>query len=461
MIDFSEFDAYIDAHRDRFIQRLADLVRLPSVSAQGGPAMRQTAEAVRDLAQSIGLDARLVEINPGEPPFVVAEIGPADAQRTLMIYNHYDVQPPEPLELWTSPPFELVQRDGKLFGRGTADNKGNLTVRLSAIEAFRHTFGELPLRIVFVIEGEEEMGSPQMAQFSQQQAELLRQCDGCWWEAGSVNDKGQTTVTMGLKGLVALEFHAKVMERDSHSAAGGILPNAIWRLMEALTTLRRPDGTLTIDGLAQHLAPLNPGDLELIAASSWTEESVLRRFQIKELLGGRKGKEAEIHLVLHPCMSINGIIGGYTGKGGKTVIPCEATAKTDIRLVPNLTPELVRDLVRAHLDRRGFSDIHIQESEAGLRPAKTDPKAPIVQAAKQAILDATGKPADLVPNMAGSGPMYDLCDVHGIPTIAMGVAYSDSRGHAPDENIRIDDFVTGMKIAGRFFHAFAQSAGTH
>ncbi len=457
MPDFSAFDAYIDAHQEQFIQRLAELVAIPSVSAQGGPPMRQAAEAVRDLARSIGLEARLVEVDPGQPPFVLAEIGPTDAPRTLMIYNHYDVQPPEPLELWDSPPFQLQQREGKLYGRGTADNKGNLTVRLSAIQAYRETLGELPLRILFVIEGEEEMGSPQMARFSQQQAALLRQCHGCWWEAGGVNDKGQSTLTMGLKGLAALEFHAKVMARDSHSAAGGVLPNAIWRLMEALTTLRRPDGTLTIDGLAEHLAPINPRDLELIAASDWDEQGMLEAFGIQELLGGRRGKEAEIQFLLRPCMSINGIIGGYTGPGGKTVIPCQATAKTDIRLVPNLTPELVRRLVREHLDRRGFHDIQIRESELGLRPAKTDPDAPIVQAAARAIQEATGKPAALAPNMAGSGPMYDLCDAHGIPTIAMGVAYRDSRGHAPNENIRLADFLTGMKIAGRFFHQFAQS----
>lgn len=456
MIDFSTFDAYIDTHTDRFIQRLRDLVRLPSVSAQGGPAMRQIADAVLALCLSLGYDARQVEVNPGQPPFIIAEMGPKDAQRTLMIYNHYDVQPPEPLNLWTVPPFDVTERDELLLGRGVADNKGNLTIRLSAIEAYRATIGELPLRVIFVIEGEEEMGSPQIAAFSQQHADLLRTCDGCWWEAGSVNEQGQNSITMGLKGLVALEFHAKVMERDSHSANGGILPNAIWRLMEALTTLRQPDGSLTIDGLAEHLAPLNPKDLAIIADSEWSEDPLLVRMGIRELLGGRKGKEAEIQLVLRPCMSLNGIIGGYTGAGGKTVIPSEATVKSDIRLVPNLTPELVFNLVKAHLSRRGFDDITVTESEAGLRPSKTDPGAPIVKAAQAAILAATGMAAELVPNMAGSGPMYDLCDIHGIDTIGVGAGNPDSRAHAPDENLRRADFVMGMKIAGRFLAEFAK-----
>lgn len=453
--DFTAFDAYIDANTDRFIRRMQDLVRIPSVSAQGGPGMQQAADAVLDLCRTLGFDARAVEVTPGQPPFILAEMGPKDAARTMMIYNHYDVQPAEPLDLWTAPPFDVTERDGLLLGRGTADNKGNLSLRLSAIEAYRETIGELPLRVLFVIEGEEEMGSPQIAAFSRQHADLLKGVDGCWWEAGGINDKGQNTLTMGLKGLAALEFHAKVMDRDSHSAGGGILPNAIWRLMDALTTLRQPDGNLTIDGLNEHLAPLNPRDLAIIAQSDWEEGPMLSRMGIKQLLGGRKGKEAEIQLVLRPCMSINGIIGGYTGAGGKTVIPCEATAKSDIRLVPNLTPELVLELVQAHLARRGFDDITVAESETGLRPAKTDPGAPIVRAAQAAVLAATGLPAELIPNMAGSGPMYDLCDMHGIDTVGLGTGNPNSRAHAPDENIRRDDFVMGMKIAGRFFAEFA------
>lgn len=451
-MDYRAFDAYVDAHADEFVAQLADLCRVPSVSAEAGPAMTQAAELVMALCRQAGVTARLVP-TAGGPPIVLGEAG--DGPRRLLIYNHYDVQPADPLAEWISPPFEPTVRDGALYARGVSDNKGNLIARLAAAQAFRATFGMLPLRLTFVFEGEEEVGSPHLDGFARDHADLLRTMEGCIWEAGYKDEDGRPTASLGLKGILAAELHVHTAATDAHSAAGGLYPNAIWRLIEALATLRAPDGTVLIDGLLDHVRPPTDAELAMLERLPYDAAAVQRRMGITSFLGGLTGVPALRRLIFEPTVTINGMVGGYTGPGSKTVIPCRAMAKIDIRLVPDLSPELTLQLLRAHLARRGFTDVQVIAGEDGLMPARTDPQAAIVQVVLAALEEVHGQPANVYPSMAGSGPMYQLCQAYGIPAVSTGVGWAHSRNHAPNENIRIADFVEGIKVMGRVYGRFA------
>jgi acetylornithine deacetylase/succinyl-diaminopimelate desuccinylase-like protein len=373
-----------------------------------------------------------------------------------MIYNHYDVQPPDPWDEWTSPPFEPQLRDGKLYARGVADNKADLVARLTAIRAYQETVGPLPLRLLYVIEGQEEMGSPRLFDFARKQQHLLVGVDGCLWEFGYKSTQERPVVNLGVKGILSVELRVATASSDAHSGNGGLFPNAAWRLVEALHTLRDPAGQVTIDGLPGHVRPPSPRDLALLAEIPHDDEAVQAAYGLRQgFLGGLAGAAAVRRLLLEPALTINGLLSGYTGPGSKTVIPARAMAKLDLRLVPDLTPDLARQLLRDHLDRRGYADVEIVQSESGLMPMRTDPGAGIVQAVTAALRSVSANPPLVYPSSAGSGPMYELCGAAGIPVASWGVGWHNSRAHAPDESIRLADFMEGIKVMGRLLDNFA------
>jgi acetylornithine deacetylase/succinyl-diaminopimelate desuccinylase-like protein len=452
-MNFADFDAYIDSNASAILEQLNELCRLASIAAEQGPAMAETAQLVKKLAQDAGLTTEVV-VQPSGPPIIIGRAG--SGERHLMIYNHYDVQPPDPIDAWTSPPFQPVIKDGKLIARGVADNKADLLARLTAIRAYQETIGRLPVNILFVIEGEEEIGSPHLLHFVGNSSEVIQQVDGCLWEYGYKNSAGRPVVNLGVKGVVALELQVRTADSDAHSANGGLFPNAAWRLVEALQTLRSSDGRVIIDGLDGHIRPPSITELALIDHIPYDEAAVRKAFGLRHgYLGNLTGRAALRRLILEPACTINGLISGYSGPGSKTVIPSLARAKMDIRLVPDLTPKLTLELLRQHLDRRGFDDIVIIDCEDGLQPVRTSPDSLIARATIAALSDiGAGSPA-VYPSSPGSGPMYEICGVHGIPVAASGVAWYGSLAHAPDENIRLSDFFEGIKVVGRLLKQFA------
>ncbi|NOZ27265.1 MAG: M20/M25/M40 family metallo-hydrolase [Chloroflexi bacterium] len=452
MTDFAAFDRYVESHADLYLERLKGILRIPSIAAQG-KGLQEAADWVCDMAREIGLEPRQITVDDSAP-FVVAQGGQGD--RGLMIYNHYDVQPPEPLEEWESPPFEPTERDGRIYARGVADNKGNLVARMCAVEAYQQVIGPLPVRVQFVVEGEEEIGSKHVEAFAHAHPELFRDMNGCLWEAGYRDESGRPVISLGLRGILAVELHARTARIDAHSGNGSLYPNAAWRLVEALSTLRTPDGEITIDGFMDHVRPPTQADLELLARIPYPDELIRQRLGMKSFLGGVTGQEALRQLLFRPSCSINGIWGGYTGQGSKTVIPKEAAAKLDMRLIPDLTPDLAYDLLCAHLQRRGFDDVEVVRMEVGEMPARTPPDAPIVAAAKAVVQEVAQAEPIIFPFMAGSGPMYPLCQAFGIPAVSFGVGHAASQVHAPNENIYIQHFIDGIKAAGRFLAAVAE-----
>lgn len=447
-----DFYAYVDENGDRFLDQLKTLCSQPSIAAQG-VGTRETANIVLDMLEGIGADARLIEV-AGAPPVVYGEIG--QGKKTLIIYDHYDVQPPEPLDQWESQPFSPQIRKGFLYCRGVADNKGDLASRLQAIEGYQATMGRLPLKIKFVFEGEEEIGSPHLAQFVDENKELLLGADGCLWEGGRVDTSGRPELYLGLKGILYVELRARGASRDMHSSWAPLVPNPAWRLVWALGTLKDENDRLTMDGLMEYVAEPPEEDMELLERIPFDDEEMKEDLELPELLGGVKGTEAVRSLLYSPTCTICGMVAGYTGEGSKTVLPSEARVKLDFRLVPNLEPEVVLELLRKHLDRRGFDDVEIVGFSAE-HPAKSSPDAPVARAAIQAATIVYGQEPVVYPSMAGSGPMYPLSTALGIPAVSgLGVGHAQSRIHAPNENIRVEDYFQAVKFTGEFIRVFSE-----
>ena len=447
----SRYDEYIASQRDRFIDDLKSFVRQPSVAATGD-GMAAMADLVQRRLTQIGAAPQLIAT--GGSPIIYVELG--SGPRTLMIYNHYDVQPPDPIELWTTPPFEPTVRDGKLFARGISDNKGDLMCRLHAIETWQQTIGPLPLKIKWVIEGEEEIGSPHLAQFAQAYADRL-QADGCLWETGGKDENDRIALTMGLKGIQYLELRAHGAVRDLHSGYAAIAPSPVWRLVWALNTLKDERDNILIDGYLDHVRAPNEAEIAMLKAMPSDEAKKKAALGIDRFINDEHGLDVLKRFYYGPTVTICGIHAGYTGEGMKTVLPNDAFAKIDCRLVPNLTPELCLSLLRAHLDRRGFTDVEVVPL-SGEHPALSPVDAKIVRAAQSAAREVYGLDPVMIPLSPGSGPMYPLTTALNIPTVMAGVSYSDARAHAPDENIRLSDYFDGIKFIGQLIDRFSKPA---
>lgn len=432
-----------------YVAELKELVRQPSVSAQG-IGIEETALMVLDRARRAGFDALSDQV-PGGPPTVIGEAG--QGARRLLVYDHYDVQPPDPLSEWTTPPFEPAERDGYLYGRGVSDNKGNLLARLQAIEAYRRTIGDLPLRVRLLFDGEEEIGAPHLGAFVDRHAERLR-ADGCLWEAGYRDAAGRPTITLGLKGIAYFELRARSIAKDAHSSLGTILPNAAWRLTWALASIKDEHDRIKIEGLMESVRAVTTEDRALLAALPDDSAELKRIHGIDGFVRGLGGPELKQKHFFEPTATICGFSAGYTGPGAKTVLPAGATAKLDFRLVPDLTPARVHELLRSHLDQHGFSDVEVVPIHGDL-PSRWPADSLAARASVEALRHAHGVEPVVYPIMAGSGPMAQVCDRLGIPAAGFGAGHAGSANHAPNENISIADYIDHVRAFGRFIHRFA------
>ena len=446
---FSRFDEHVRAHAREYVDELKALVRLPTVSAHG-TAIEETAAVVLARAKRAGVAAEALRTEKG-PPTIVGEIG--SGARTLLVYDHYDVQPPDPLDEWKTPPFEPVEERGMLFGRGVSDNKGNLMARLQAIEAYRATVGELPLRIRVLFEGEEEIGSAHLGDFVRENAARL-QADGCIWEAGYKDAAGRPTISLGLKGIAYFELRVRGAKHDVHSSQATILPNPAWRLVWAMATLKDDNDRITVDGLMDHVRKPSAADIALLERLPFDEAGVKRIHGIDTFVRGLTGTPLKLKHFFEPTCTICGLTSGYSGPGSKTVLPAVASAKLDFRLVPDLEPELVGRLVRAHLDKRGFTDVEITPFH-GERPSRWAADTDVARAAVAACKEAYATEPVVYPLMVGSGPMSQVCDQLKIPVVGFGAGNASSANHAPNENIAVTDYVDHIRAFGRFIHAFA------
>ncbi len=443
---------YIEEHQNEAIDQLIRLTSMPSVSAQG-KAIRETAEMVEGMLTELGFRAETVPKWPGNA-IVLGELAGASA-KTLLFYNHYDVQPAEPLELWTSPPFEPAIRDGKIYGRGVDDNKGNLVARLAAIRALLAVRGRVPVNVRFCIEGDEEIGSPGIESFVEKQADRLA-ADACIWEGGAVNWQGQLQITLGVKGILYVELVAKGAARDAHSSYATVVPNAAWRVVWALASLKDADENILVDGFYDSVRPVSALERAAVEAMPSQEEHTAESLGLTGFVKGVRGLDYRLRHILEPTCNIDGLSAGYEGGGPKTVIPCQASAKVDFRLVPDQTPDEILGKLRRHLDAHGFADIELRRLSAE-RPARTPIDHPFVEVVREAARQVYPVEPVVSPTMAGTGPLHPFADTLGLPTADCGVGYPESRIHAPDENIRLADFVRGAQHVAAILERFAAS----
>jgi len=444
----STFNDYVKSNAERFTEELKSFCRQPSIAAQG-IGLEEMAELVRAKLDSLGADVSLMPLEDG-PPVIYGQLG--EGERTLLIYNHYDVQPPDPLDEWLSEPFDPQIRNGTMYARGVSDNKGDLLARLQAVEAYLATMDKLPLKLKWIMEGEEEVGSPHLAGFAAQHAELLA-ADGCIWESGGKDIKERPTITLGVKGIMYLELTARGANTDLHSSMATLVPNPAWRLVWALSTLKDENDHILVDGLMDYVAGPTQEEIEMLAAMPFEEELMRADVGIPKFIRGLTGLEALKKHLYEPTCTICGIRSGYIEQGTKTVLPNTAMVKLDFRLVPNLEPDMIPDLLRKHLDRRGFTDIEIHTAH-GEHPAKSPVDAPVVKAAIAATESVYGQSPVIIPLMAGSGPMYPLTRVFGTPVFMAGVSHARSNPHGPNENIRMDDYFQGIRFMGELICRF-------
>jgi acetylornithine deacetylase/succinyl-diaminopimelate desuccinylase-like protein len=447
-----QLDQYLNDNLDRYIDETIRLCAQPSVSATGY-GVRECTVLVAEMIAARGFDVQTYE-TAGQP--VVVGRAKGTSERTFLFYNHYDVQPPEPLELWTTPPFTPTVRDGKIFARGVADDKGEIVARLAAIDAVRSAHGgELPCNMVFVVEGEEEVSSPNIAKFVQDHLELLA-ADGALWEGGGVDHEDRPGSVLGFRGIIAVELSVQTMSRDAHSGSGHILPSAAWRIIRALTRIKDENERILIPGFYDRVIPPSAADLALIDAQVDSEPFLRKTYGVKNFVADRHGKEL-ITSVFEPTCNIQGIETGYQGAGTKTVIPAKATVKLDFRLVPDQNPEEILELLRKHLDAEGFEDVEIK-FHGMMWPFKASDDDPLVRLTQTTAAEVYGvEPRPLVPLGGGSSPAYAFSGpLGGIPVVHAGIGYPNANGHAPDENMRIKDFLNGARHIARLLDGFAE-----
>lgn len=453
MSRFARVDAYLQSHLDDSISELSRYCAQPSVSAQNW-GLQETAEMTAEMLRQRGFE---VKIFPTDGAPIVYGERKGKSPKTILFYNHYDVQPPEPLELWDTPPFEPTIRDGKLYARGVSDDKGHFTSRLFAIDALLAEEGELPCTVKFILEGEEETSSAHLAPFVRSHAELLK-ADACIWEFGGVDFRDVPMQYLGLRGICYVELSVEAANQDMHSGLGGsIMPNAAWRLVWALNSLKGPDEAIRIRGFYDNVRKPTEREIALLEALPDPAEEYKTRYGVKSFLKGLTGgTPLKIAEVYEPTCTICGLTSGYQGPGSKTVQPAKASAKVDFRLVPYQTPEEILEKLRAHLDAEGFGDVQITFL-GGEAPALTDPDDPFVQLVVEAALEPYGQPMQIVPMVGGSGPNHVFIETLKVPVVTAGIGHPGSQAHAPNENIRLDLYLKGAMHIARILKAFGEN----
>lgn len=426
------------------IELLKQYLAFPTVSAQN-TAIPETVQFVVKMIEEAGGEAQTLDELGGNP--VVYGYFPAgsngDSSKTLLFYNHYDVQPPEPLDEWNSEPFQATIKDGKLFARGVADNKGDLVARLTAIKVLQKTQGGLPCNIKFLIEGEEEIGSPNLAPYLQKYRDLFK-ADACIWEFGGKDEQDRISMVAGIKGMAYLELTCVGADIDMHSSVGAYVDNAAWRLVQALATMKNQQNEILVEGFYDGIEEPSDAVMQAVHALPFNEEAVTNLYGLQRpLITKAKGQDPREAMVLHPTMTICGLVSGYTGEGSKTVLPKSAKAKIDCRLVPGQDPDHILECVRKHLDKNGFHDIKAT-SVNGQKAYRSDFSHPFISHVMESAKEVYGKEGILAPNSAGTGPMYIFGEQLQLPIVSTGVGWVGSKAHAPNESIRLQDFEDGI-----------------
>ncbi|MCG8373624.1 MAG: dipeptidase [Balneolales bacterium] len=448
----SESQSYIDQNQDKFLNELFQLLRIPSISTDSTKkdAIQDAANFLINQLNSLNLNRVELFDTPGNP-IVYGEHCPYEDKPTVLIYGHYDVQPADPLELWTSEPFEPVIKEGNIFARGASDDKGQAFTHVKALESFVKSGQPIPVNVKIILEGEEEIGSPNLVPFLESHADLLA-CDMVLISDTAMFGKDQPSITYGLRGLAYMEVEVVGPNRDLHSGVyGGAVENPLNVLCEMIAKMKNEDGEIRIEGFYDSVVPLTGADRAASAALPFDEEGYKKSLEIEEV-HGEKGYTTLERASARPTLDVNGIWGGYTGEGAKTVLPSKANAKISMRLVPDQNPKEIAKLFAAHVQKIAPKTVKVKVTEHhGGFASITDLDFYGLKAAAKAFEEIYQKEV-LFSREGGSIPIVaDFKRVLGVESILMGFGLTSNAIHSPNEHFSVEDFHRGIKTSAKFF----------
>ncbi|MBM3811171.1 MAG: dipeptidase [Acidimicrobiia bacterium] len=452
--------SYVDSNRDKFLAELFDLLRIPSISTSPDHRgdVARAAKFVADSLSAAGLEN--VEIIPTDGhPLIYADWLHAPGKPAVLCYGHYDVQPPDPLEEWVSPPFEPAVRNGNIYARGAVDDKGQMLMHVKAVETLRAIYGKLPVNLKFLIEGEEEVGGASIAKFVPNNKEKLK-ADVALVSDTALYAEGIPTLCIGLRGLVYTEVEAKGPAKDLHSGLyGGAAPNAVFGLVELLSKAKDSNGRIQIPGIYDDVAEPAAEELASWKSLPFSERQFLEHEVGAKELTGEPDRSVLERVWSRPTLEVHGIAGGFTGAGAKTVIPARATAKVSMRLVPRQNPEKAIAALRDWIAANAPAGIEASLKVLSAGPATmVDPSHAAIQVAARAFAAELGRETVFIRS-GGSIPIVGEFAHHlGIPTILMGFGLPDDGLHSPNEKFKLENYYTGIKTIARFLEQYGATA---
>ena len=451
-------DAFVQENRKRFLEELNQFLRIPSISTlpEHRPDIERAAAFVAESLRVAGLE-NVESIPTGQHPLVYADWLHAPDKPTVLCYGHYDVQPPDPLDQWVTPPFEPTVRDGNLYARGSADDKGQMYMHIKAVEALRAVYGTLPVNLKFLVEGEEEVGGASIAKYVEQNSEKLK-ADVALVSDTALYAEGIPTLCIGLRGLVYMEVDASGPARDLHSGLyGGAAPNAVFGLIALLAKLKNRQGVIQIPGIYDDVEPPAAAEKQSWESLPFSEKQFLKKEVGSKKLTGEPGYSVLERIWARPTFEVHGVAGGFTGAGAKTVIPAKATAKVSFRLVPNQDPEKVISAFREFVRKKTPAGIRTEVRVLSAAPAvMVNPDHAAIQVAARAFSDVFEKPTVFIRS-GGSIPIVGDFGRHlSIPTILMGFGLPDDGLHSPNEKYCLENYYKGIMTIAHFFEQYGQ-----
>jgi acetylornithine deacetylase/succinyl-diaminopimelate desuccinylase-like protein len=452
-------ESRVESEIDRLTSQLQQLIRVPSVSAKKQLTITKCAELVSEIMSKAGIKSELLKLDHNTEeiaPIVYGEVKSKNNPdgKTILFYNHYDVQPPEPIELWDDDPFSGKIDGNLIFGRGASDDKGELITRIKAVQYFLDETGDVPCNVKFIIEGEEEVGSSHLEKYLVKYRQKFS-CDATIWEFGYIDENETPIISLGMKGLLCVELHALCANADLHSGLAVLVENPAWRLVHALKTIRDENGTITIKNWHEDIRDFSPEELECIKQEDFDISDFKKNYGLSNVFNDNDTEKMKKASVGGVTSNISGLFSGYIGEGSKTVLPSKAMAKLDFRLVPDMMPEKQFELLRDHLHSNGFKDIQLKflSGEPACRiPVNNE----IVKLVEASALEEFGKIIKSVSS-TGTGPMWYFNNILKCPCVSIGCTYKYSRVHSPNEFVRIDLIKKTTRCIGNIIERYGKA----
>ena len=460
--------AAVDSGMRGLISDLQTLIRQPSISAKK-QGLNECASLVSRIMVKAGIKSEVWNLGRYEgnqkkeatAPIVYGEVRSKENPnaKTILFYHHYDVQPEEPVEFWDTDPFSGKVDGNYIYGRGSADDKGELITRIKAVEYFLKKTGDVPCNIKFIVEGEEEIGSVNIEKYLSKYRQKLA-ADGVIWEFGYVDEKNTPIISLGMKGLLYVELIARGPSRDVHSSLAVLIENPAWRLVQALNTIRSTNGKILIKDWYKEVMEFTSEELDLVFRDPFDEQEFKRQYAVRKFVNDVRGIQARKALVGMPTCNIAGLVGGYVGQGAKTVLPSTAMAKIDFRLVPNMDPKRQLGRLTNHFKKYGFGrDIEIKFIH-GEAAARTTIDQPFVKQVADSAAETFGIEPIISVSSSGTGPMHSFVKVLGAPCVSVGSTSIHARIHSPNEFARIDLLNKATKCIAAIIEKFGKPSQT-